>query len=69
MQSTKDERIELIGLSVAIGVGIGLITNEWADSQDLPWFAAHPELTGVIAFLLALCLGRVYLFMRRLESR
>lgn len=36
---------------------------------DLPWIADHPLISAVFVVLIIAVIGRLYVFMRRLEDR
>jgi hypothetical protein len=38
-------------------------------APEAPWPTAHPFLSGLLVFVATLIIGRLYLFMRRLEDR
>lgn len=77
----RDLYASVVFSAAALGAGVFFACAQWHDAwasltlEELarkghePLAAQYPWLSAIVAALMVLILGRLYLFMRRLESR
>lgn len=71
---TSEVRISDTTVLVIASAFVGALTliacRIWkVNGDDPPWVADHAVISGLAAFAICAVVGRVYLFMRRLEDR
>ena len=65
----EHEMAPLVGISFLIGLASWGLCAIWRTNGSQAWTAKHSILSGLIAFALALLIGRFLLFMSRVETR